>query len=1750
MGALGSRGKTGLRHQGSGVGKGHGTYVDGRHAGSVGIRTVALFAILFVGGMTVLFFHRMFPPELLELEPAPVSDYSSDAMIEALSPERIRDEMTDVLDLGSRYMGQPGVYAAEDMIRRRYEAAGLEVCEQENYCAAPKTLNREILSGGQPLPGVEIYPFMPNNLQPMNTPADGITGELVLINEETLSSRKDFSRCIGLIDAREDCIPRELGFLWTRYARLGLQAVIVSHPDGFEAMPWDRIGGGDKGMVSSLPINYVRLAASPDIFDHVGREITLNVQTRYENTRHTTLVGVMRAPQQTTKSALILTCDYDACSVLPDHAPGGLQALSPALHLRLLDALQTYRGQLQRDVIFISFGGQSMSHDGKRNLLRIMGENTGDLSDRRNPVLRALGLDSRGPDPEVSSPVKNNNRTRIEQNERALSRLRTIEAMLENGALFEKPDILRNALASLDAETRAFFEREIQYILNALILEVSEPSLQAKIDFENRGRRDVASPEFAVYQQAKAEYEKVMATAGFTLEQLVRERQAFLERYGVPGRWKERFRELVLHHERRQRQLEQDRALIDLLGAYREKVFIHPYLAPAREDSGVSEEELTFLSGSDADTQPKQFNELLNWAGQKRGLLGGVLTIEPYDRDHDRNNQLFINGTPQHFIPAMGDSAGYAFFAPINRNRGPAYLRYAYPVTLPYMTDTPSIRHSAEVTGEVVLTLAMGTRMGRFTGRPGRLGIDLAGLSLGGRVLVANVGQSMVPNFPLSGALVTGARKLPLPVKAGYTDTPFYFTDPYGRYDLPYHVMGFATAWGGYSPVAAGFGDDGLIRFMKDEGPSGQRLFKSTGISSWVKEIFEDVTIVTFRAAPFTVLDLLNPQTMREFSGVDLIDAQGIAPLEKYCKFPVAGVTEGIQSTFVAPDEVVFAKLLSGTPDNDFANETRAFLLNVGDGFVPDPDREIDGKGYLVRDNPLVYTVPFDVARSMSFVNGKRLDLQLRHNMSDERTEAYHRKSLELIETGESGTIPFTEAARKARESITYSILNHPVLRASIFEAVLGILWYLGLLVPFVFFFEKLVFGFTDIRKQLIAQGSVFMVVFVLLNILHPAFAMVRSSLMILLGFVIMLISGGVTLMSSGKFHENLEELRKKSGKVKAAEVNAMSAVGSAFMLGLNNMHRRKLRTGLTCATLVLMTFVMICFTSVQSDLVDRQITLGKAMYQGFLVKKDRFRTMESGEVFALSQEYGHQHDICPRTFLIGGADGDNNSGNPRIEGVVETPQGVTKSMIFKSALTFNHLDPVRHALRFATRPVWFSKEDCTPSDSAPPVMISDAAAENLGISAMDVEAGRAEIRLASRSCRIIAIFEAESLDQLQDLDGQSLLPFDIDSLDSVVIDTSAGWQVLADDDATRIPARDVVIFPDNRDPESLQGTFSKKIIASTAVSMPDLAYPEARAEIDAYMERSARSVYYGLDGMAYQGKRTRETSLGGLIDMLIPLIIAAMVVLNTIRGSVYERRDEIYVYNAVGIAPRYVFFMFFAEAIVYSVVGAVLGYLLSQGVGRVLTELNMTGGMNMTFTSISTIYASLAIAGATFISTLFPARTAMEIATPAEDAGWKVPEPEGDVLSFDLPFTFTHHDRIAVLAFFNRYLEDHGEGSSGRFYAGPPTVGLSDKLDKLAGEACIPQIKSGIWLKPYDLSVSQEMVISLPTDGETGEFIAHIDLIRLSGTRESWIRLNKGFLAQVRKHFLHWRAVPDADRADMFTEAENLMRQAVTPDC
>jgi hypothetical protein len=93
-------------------------------------------------------------------------------------------------------------------------------------------------------------------------------------------------------------------------------------------------------------------------------------------------------------------------------------------------------------------------------------------------------------------------------------------------------------------------------------------------------------------------------------------------------------------------------------------------------------------------------------------------------------------------------------------------------------------------------------------------------------------------------------------------------------------------------------------------------------------------------------------------------------------------------------------------------------------------------------------------------------------------------------------------------------------------------------------------------------------------------------------------------------------------------------------------------------------------------------------------------------------------------------------------------------------------------------------------------------------------------------------------------------------------------------------------------------------------------------------------------------------------------------------------------------------------------------------------------------------------------------------------------------------------------------------------------------------GEELVLVVASTVWLKPYDLGVSQRMEISLPTDPETGEYIAQIQLTRLSGHVAGWNRTLRPFLGVLRKQFLNWRATTDADRREMYVEASQLLNE------
>jgi len=1617
-------------------------------------------------------------------------DYVSTAMRSELEPRNILRVMGTVSEFGSRQTGQPGFYKAASWLEAQLKESGLEVIKLEHRSAAPLT-SRRVLKSQENGMQVEVFPFLPNHFQPSHTGPDGETGELLLLNDETLLSRKRFDNAIGLIDAAAP--PSGYGYDWLRYAQLGLRGIILAHRDGLEAIQWEP-HLNTAPMTSVLPVNYPRAAAGADIFQLVGQQVRLDLQVRYKNVAAPAFIATLRG-KHPSREALVVTTGYDAWSILPDRAYGVLQAAQLATTLQMLRGMLPYRESLSRDVIFIFSGAQMMANEGEARLLEMVGP--------------ALDRDA--------------SRVEVEQRQRRNGEsLGAVEQLLE---LFQDARLLEDAAATqalvkaLPSPLAALFQEQLTYVLNTRVLELGGPLIQAKLDLEalestaDLEKKDAA---FRLFERASGRYNSAMSAGGLRFPSLMSSRLEYVREQGIRQRLKDRFTELQAFHREQAAYLEAGSKLNGLFADYANVIVISPRTLPstgARETVGFVLGESGYQAEQETRSQGPAISRVGASVLQKAKLTDHVELIPATAQTPGR---ILGRLARMPSSAALWNRFAYPAFAIVNTDRPESYLALASPVEAAFMRDVESMRHSLDFAGELVLALAHGEGLFRAPGK-------VKPFRFSGRVLLSGVGQSLTPNYPLSGALVGNT----VPpgswnVSVGNFKYLMTFTDPYGHYELNPTPVGWAVPMvEGYSPQAFWYGEDGNIRFLKDQGPQAQTIFKSTGLNLWRRDL-RDVNIVTFRAAPVSFLDMINPQSMRPYENAVILTREGLSAIGRYNTFS----TGQAQTTFMEPDLPFYVALRAGAPGNESVQSTRGFMLGSPDARVGERLGGISGQGYVAEGLKPISETASEIATSMLRLNEQRLALQTERNLADERTVEFT-ESARLLSEQSRAAESRQDRLLRARDSVTYSTMVHPVLRQNIFHAVVSIVWYLALLVPFVFFFERLVFCFSDIRKQLAAQAAVFLTVFVLLKLLHPAFEMIRSSFMILLGFIILLIAGGITLLFAGKFRENLEELKKKRGQVSAAEPDKMGILGTAFLLGLNNMHRRKVRTGLTCGTLVLITFAMIAFTSIYSDLVETEVAMGPAPYQGFLIKKEGLAPIGSAEQFALLTKYGHRYKVSQRSMFTGVQLNTRQVFNPELELVYEDPVAGRRSASFGSILQFSHTEPLRSRIKLS-RDYWFPDERTLPQGAPIPVLIPHVLAETLGIVDPATTGKPVPVKINGSNCLVMALFDGDAFNLVRDVDGQSLLPFDVQGIANVQRLPSS--EVLAGPGEPRIDGSNLVLMPMG----SLGITVpdAQVRVASIAVSLEDLDYRKAREEITGHLEQTGNAAFYGLGGVAYFGSRTRQNSMEGLLDMLIPLVIAGLTVLNTMKGSVYERRDEIFVYNAVGIAPRYIFFMFIAEAFVYAVVGAVLGYLLSQGTGSILTALGWTGGLNMTFAGLNAIYASLAVMVAVFISTYFPARSAMQIAAPADESGWKLPEPDGDRLAFNLPFTFNSHDRMAVLAFFHRFLLDHGEGGAGSFSAGPPEFGATEDVE------LVPQLLTQIWLKPYDLGVSQRMRISLPLDPETREFIANIEILRTSGTLEAWERLNHGFMVNIRKQFLHWRAVSDTQKQELFAQA------------
>ena len=261
----------------------------------------------------------------------------------------------------------------------------------------------------------------------------------------------------------------------------------------------------------------------------------------------------------------------------------------------------------------------------------------------------------------------------------------------------------------------------------------------------------------------------------------------------------------------------------------------------------------------------------------------------------------------------------------------------------------------------------------------------------------------------------------------------------------------------------------------------------------------------------------------------------------------------------------------------------------------------------------------------------------------------------------------------------------------------------------------------------------------------------------------------------------------------------------------------------------------------------------------------------------------------------------------------------------------------------------------------------------------------------------------------------------------------------------------------------------------------------------------------------------------GGLLLVAIQILIAATFVLNTMVASVVERTKEISIFSSIGLAPNHIAMLFFAESLVYGVLGSVLGYYVAQGTAKIIVATGWLPGLTLNFSSTSAVLSAGIVMATVLLSTIYPARKAARIAAPAMNEQAFETEPEGDEWRLPLPFSISAAEAGPVSRFLETWLRAYEGYTIGDFVTADTSLTASEGVYVL---------RATTWLAPYDLGVSQALELTLSPSRVAGVYVLDLVLVRLAGDPENWPTVNRRFLANVRRQFLTWRTLGAAERA------------------
>jgi hypothetical protein len=987
--------------------------------------------------------------------------------------------------------------------------------------------------------------------------------------------------------------------------------------------------------------------------------------------------------------------------------------------------------------------------------------------------------------------------------------------------------------------------------------------------------------------------------------------------------------------------------------------------------------------------------------------------------------------------------------------------------------------------------------------------------NIGPKVLRASAGHAM-RSHAVEGAVIAihdmNFWVPPTPLgTAGYVGYPLYMTDSRGNYTLgpvwgEIHFSWRAGLAAKFDTPEGGKPSRGIIRYF-----SSSNTYQASQTSIFKTRSFSAITYGPTRKTATRVMRAISSS---QFQPKQYYSMEVGQLLFAFVPFEAGGIKLFNSGGIV---------LLNNTPTTEGYDGVGIPLASDADQFVHPATTEYS-------------------AHDLNALNTVRLELLRNNRINEESIWWLSAKSLDLLDDiekfapsatdGQPGNLALRRAAYQA-SAAALSRRAYDPLMGVMNDLVGAVVLLLLFAMPFAYAMERLIVGTPHIYRQITGFALFFMATFMLLFMVNPAFKIASQPIIIFLAFTIILLSSSVIFILIRKLQTEVKRSQGLGATVHNTDVSRISTMGAAVMMGISTMRRRPLRTALTAATILLLTFTILTFASFGKTYGNKKAYKGpmSSIPSRVVLRDPLWSPMNEAIYTILKGTFGDRAEVVQRVWAsptskeVQDATNTGETLDHPLAAIGENNRVLLEDHVSVSAAIGLDIRDIQNQPAMAALFPENVRLDLLSSNG---IILTQAIATQLGLSDDDI--GVSPLSYAGREV-IFAGVVSDKLASHTMLEGSNIIPVDY-QISGGGADFESMQAQTASNTGTGSKRMDM--------PEMEGSQFSPYSIDEVIVLGVDFAremggktrsvtiYPRGDASAEDIANLVAmitdKPTYYGGPQGIHRLHFTKLTEASGLKDLVVPVVLGGLIIFATMLGSVSDREQEIYTFSSLGLAPPHVASLFFAEASVYAIIGGMGGYLFGQTVARLVGWLAAQPNINiavpdMNYSSSNAIWTIVVVMGTVMISTIYPAIKASRSANPGIQRAWKIPRPEANLYDLIFPFTVSAYDITGVVSFLKEHFDNYTDTSLGIFATSKVTLFRQKDSDMIG-------IMAEMALAPFDLGVNQRFaLLSQPSEIE-GIDEVRILIYRLTGTNGDWRRANRVFINDLRKQLLIWRSL------------------------